>query len=148
MGALPMVRFPGEIVQHPDFGELWLPTVEVALSSSRTERPMLVEMIADSGAFLTLIPLRVGARLGFSLGPDEKPRHGKGAGASAIPYVVRQVHMQIGKGWIFARIGWVQNDRTPPLLGRIDVFDAFSIEFRQSDRLTILRRRRKRQSKL
>jgi hypothetical protein len=104
-----------------------------------------VEMIADSGAFLTLLPLTYGLNLGLALQPSESVRTGQGAGASAIPYVARRVIIHIGRYVIPARIGWVQNDLTPPLLGRIDVFDEFHIEFRQSERRTLFRRRRRRQ---
>jgi hypothetical protein len=138
-----MLEFPGEVIQDPDFGELWVPTVPVVWEQDG--QMIEVEMIADSGAFLTLLPLTYGLHLGLTLQPHESVQTGQGAGASAIPYVVRRMTMRIGRWAVPVRIGWVQNDLTPALLGRIDVFGEFHIEFRQSERRTLFRRRRRRQ---
>lgn len=137
-----MLEFPGRVIHDPDFGALWLPTVSVVWQQNGHR--IDVEMICDSGAFLTLLPLTHGFNLGLALRPHERARTGQGAGASVIPYVLRRATMRVGRYSVAVRIGWVQNDLTPPLLGRIDVFDEFHIELRQSEHRTLFRRRRHR----
>lgn len=139
-----MIEFPGEVRKHPELGELWLPMVDITVEHGG--QMMVVRMIADSGAFLTLIPLTVGLRLGLAAEPQDTLHSGQGAGASTVPYLLRRVDMRIGRYVIPVRLGWVQNDLTPPLLGRVDVFEEFHIEFRQSERRTIFRKRRRSRS--
>jgi hypothetical protein len=124
-------------------GELWTPIVPVIWEHHG--RIIVAEMVCDSGAFLTILPLTDGLNLGFTLQPHERVQSGQGAGASALPYVARRVTMRLGRYAVSVRIGWLQNDLTPALLGRVDVFDEFHVEFRQSERRTRFRRCRRRQ---
>jgi hypothetical protein len=54
--------------------------------------------------------------------------------------MVKEVELQIGGNSIHTRIGWALTDEVPLLLGRLDVFNEFDIEFSQSRRKTIFRK--------
>lgn len=132
------IQFKGKEIEISDFGIKWIPTAQVRLLTN--EETYLCEMLVDSGADITLIPRRLGEFLGFSL-DGEKIREIRGIGEGAIPYTIRTMQIKIGEYFIQARIGITLIEEVPLILGRLDVFDHFNIEFRQKDRLTILRPR-------
>jgi hypothetical protein len=93
-------------------------------------------MIVDSGADITLIPRSLGEFLGFSFA-GEKIREIRGIGEGKIPYIIKTLVIKIEKYEFQARIGITLIEEVPLILGRLDVFDNFNIEFRQKDRFTI-----------
>ncbi|MBM3238823.1 hypothetical protein FJZ31_21240 [Candidatus Poribacteria bacterium] len=96
-------------------------------------------MLVDTGAYLSMMPYQVGVELGLTISEDEIFEAG-GAGGASIPHVVKEVEIQIGDYSINARIGWALTDEVPLILGRLDVFDKFDIEFSQSRRKVIFRK--------
>ena len=90
----------------------------------------------DSGADLTIIPYRFGLMLGLRLeGPVEEV-HGIGGG---IPIIIRRIELKIGDVIINARVGWSLREEVPFLLGRMDVFNKFDIEFREREEKVIFK---------
>jgi len=93
-------------------------------------------MYIDSGADLTIIPYRLGLMLGLRLeGPIEEV-HGIGGG---IPIIIRHLELRIGDVVISARVGWSLREDVPLLLGRMDVFSEFDIEFREREEKVVFR---------
>jgi len=93
-------------------------------------------MYIDSGADLTIIPYRFGLMLGLRLeGPVEEV-HGIGGG---IPIIIRRIELKIGDVIINARVGWSLREEVPFLLGRMDVFNKFDIEFREREEKVIFK---------
>lgn len=122
-------EFPGKIIESEQFGTIWVPTVTVEIKYQ--ESSLSCEMLVDAGAYLSMIPYQVGIELGLTISNDEVMEAG-GAGGASIPHVVKEVELQIGAYSIQSRIGWALTDEIPLLLGRLDVFDEFDIEFSQS----------------
>lgn len=133
------VRFKGKELRVPEIGLLWIPVAKVELISN--EKNYYCEMIVDSGADITLIPRRLGEFLGLSL-VKEKIREIRGIGEATIPYVIKNLILKIGNHKFTARIGVALVEEVPLILGRLDLFDRFDIEFKQRARLTIFRKSR------
>lgn len=68
------------------------------------------------------------------LSPDlEKRSEVQGVGQGRVPYILSPIELDIEGHQISARVGWALIDEVPLLLGRLDLFDAFAIEFLQFD---------------
>ena len=93
-------------------------------------------MYIDSGADFTIIPYRFGLMLGLRLeGPVEEV-YGIGGG---IPIMIKRLELKIGGVIINARVGWSLREDVPFLLGRMDVFNEFNIEFREREEKVIFK---------
>ncbi len=127
-----MIEFGGEEVEDPKLGTIWLPYADVVIRSG----DVLLEcrMLVDTGADLTLIPYQVGQYLGFEMGRDEVEEI-RGIGDTVVPYVVKDATLKIGDNEIAVRLGWALIEEVPTLMGRLDVFDHFKVEFDQRERL-------------
>ena len=142
------MEFPGRLIESEQFGAIWIPTATVEIKYQKFS--LSCEMLVDTGAYLSMIPYQVGIELGLTVSEDVILEAG-GAGEASIPHVVKEVfarltnafvlwEIQIGDYSIHARIGWALTDEVPLLLGRLDVFDEFDIEFSQSRRKVIFRK--------
>ena len=79
----------------------------------------------DSGADITLLPYTFGRYIGF-----ESLRSAKGA---EIPVEIRRAEIKIGHIELNIRVAWALIEETPPLLGRLDIFDKFNIIFKERE---------------
>ncbi len=87
-------------------------------------------MYVDSGADITLIPRQVGEALGLSFS-KEKVRNVRGIGKGAISVIISNVEVMIGNRTLRTRIAWSITEDVPLILGRLDIFDAFTVTFNQ-----------------
>ena len=90
----------------------------------------------DSGADITLIPLTFGRLLGLEL-KKEEIKHLRGVGGAGVPVVITEVDTRIGDAEFPVRVAWALEDDLPPLLGRVDIFDRFTITFDQRKEIVI-----------
>ncbi len=95
-------------------------------------------MLIDSGADVSVITKQTGIRLGLTTSPTDQMKSLGGAGGR-IPVIYRRVEMQIGPHSFQAEVGCIQNNQPLLILGRRDVFNSFSIEFREFENLVIFR---------
>lgn len=79
----------------------------------------------------------MGLALGFRDNDDE-PLDGVAVGGETMQFRLRTITLRIGAHAITARIGWLRDDNTEALVGRLDVFDAFHFDFRQSERKLVV----------
>ena len=85
----------------------------------------------DSGADVTLIPYTLGRYIGFESPSDIiELRSAKG---TEIPVEIRKVKIRIGDIELDVRVAWALIEETPPLLGRLDIFDKFNITFKEKE---------------
>lgn len=87
-------------------------------------------MYIDSGADFTLIPYRFGLMLGFKMEGEVSEIYGVGGG---IPVIVRSASIRIDNFEFDIRVGWSLREDVPFILGRLDVFDKFNVEFREKE---------------
>ena len=119
---------------HPLFGEQYRPYAVLQLSHAKYS--VWADFLIDSGADVTLIPYKVGLNLGLNIQLDE-PVYTLGGVAMGLPVVYRTIQVQIGVHEISCRIAWALSERAPSVLGRLDIFDTFHVEFRQEERKTV-----------
>lgn len=89
-------------------------------------------MYIDSGADVTMIPLRAGRDLGFVYNPE---RIFKMRGISgSLSCILEKAELGIGERKIVADITWAMSDNAPFLLGRRHIFENFRIIFEEVKR--------------
>ena len=118
--------------------DLWEPIYPVNLRTSQGEIQNC-EMLIDSGADISLIPLHTGGLLGLSRSDEEILSFARGVGGD-ISYLLRRIDIVIDEHPISTTVAWCQDEDVEDMIvGRQDVFDAFHIEFRQSERRIIFK---------
>jgi len=93
-------------------------------------------MYIDSGADFTLIPYRFGLMMGFEV--ERKVHEVYGVGGE-IPVILKSTLMRLNENELKVRIGWSLREDVPFILGRLDVFDRFNIEFREKEEMVIFK---------
>ena len=94
-------------------------------------------MLLDSGADLSLIPYSVGETIGLELDFENRSEV-QGIGEGSVPYILTKIKLKIEKVEISARVGWALIEEVPFILGRLDLFQKFSIEFREFENKILL----------
>ena len=118
--------------------DLWEPVYLVNLQTNHGEIQDC-EMLIDSGADISLIPFHTGRSLGLSRSDEEILSFAQGIGGE-VSYLLRRIDIVIDRHSVSAMVAWCQDeDIEDMIVGRQDVFDAFHIEFRQSERRIIFK---------
>ncbi len=87
-------------------------------------------MYIDSGADISLIPRQLGEALGLVSSKGSIQEIG-GIGGKSVSVIISAVKIRIGRRVLDARIAWSLIDDVPLILGRMDVFDTFTVRFDQ-----------------
>jgi len=113
--------------EEGSFGSVLRPVAEVILENGdiRVGIPMYI----DSGADISLIPLKFGRSLGFKQEEGDTIREIKGVSGVSIPYILKKVSLILNGKKIEIRVVWALVEKVPTLMGRIDIFDKFRIVF-------------------
>jgi len=112
---------------------VWLPTYPVTLASAQSKL-LNCDMLIDSGADISLIGFNAGNDLGLAKTPEEIVSTGIGVGGK-IEYVLRRLSATIDGLTLDVSVAWCLNPNINELIiGKRDVFDAFNVEFRQSEK--------------
>lgn len=113
---------------------MWRPVADVFLE---TKSGTWIEFhpYIDSGADVTMIPLSLGKLVGLSAESQNIEKIGGIRGS--VPVIHTWHNISIGGKILKTRIAWALLEEVPPLLGRSDVFDAFSISFRQDQKIIL-----------
>ena len=118
--------------------DLWQPVYPVTLQADHGEIEKS-QMLIDSGADFSLIRCQAGKELGLSRSDEEVLLFAQGIGGRAS-YLLRRIRLVIDGHPVSAMVAWCQDeDIEEMIVGRQDVFDAFHIEFRQSERRVIFK---------
>lgn len=123
---MPVIEFRYRRERSP-FGWVLRPLAGVLLGSGARRLEAL--MYVDSGADMTTIPLSAGMALGFKQGPRDRILEMRGISGGGVPYLLRELRVQIGGESFQARVAWALIEEIPFLLGRMDVFRMFDIAF-------------------
>jgi len=81
----------------------------------------------------------MGEYLGLTENPGEQRFRLRGIKREPVEILLRQVIMRIDNQQFPCRVGWAMEEHVPLVLGRLDLFSRFHIEFRQEEREIILR---------
>lgn len=85
----------------------------------------------DSGADVTLLPLSFGKLVGFNR--KDKEVEALGGIRGTIPVIYFTNPIKIGTVTFPIRLAWSLIENVPPLLGRADIFDRFTVTFKQKE---------------
>lgn len=115
------------------FGVIKRPVAKVYLKTE-TNHWLPCFMYIDSGADFTVIPYKFGLMLGLKIEEKTHKVYGVGGG---IQVILKSILMKINDLVLDARIGWSLREDAPFILGRLDVFNKFHIEFRENEDLVV-----------
>jgi Retroviral aspartyl protease. len=131
-----MIEFQFEKIYSKRLGEVLKPIIPVTIIGAK--RSVNVFMLLDSGADLSLIPYSVGEAIGLELDIENRSEV-QGIGEGSVAYILSQVRIKIGDVETPVRIGWALIEEVPLILGRLDIFQKFSVEFREFENKIILK---------
>jgi len=120
-----MIEFHYQEEYSDKFGKILRPVALVTLSAN--QKALQATMYIDSGADVTMIPLRAGNDLGFKYAPEKIFQMSGIAGT--LPCVLQKAEASIGNKKLLVDITWALSDDAPFLLGRKDIFKFFRITF-------------------
>jgi hypothetical protein len=130
-----MIEFSFESRYSAKLGEILKPIIPVSIIGPK--RSVNIFMLLDSGADISLLPYSVGETIGLDLDMMNRSEiHGIGEGS--VPYILNQVILKIGNIDISIRVGWALIEEVPFILGRLDLFQKFSIEFKEFENKILL----------
>jgi hypothetical protein len=132
-----LIEFHFERRHSKRLGQILKPIIPVSIMGPK--RGVNVFMLLDSGADISLIPYSVGETIGLELNMADRGEV-QGIGEGSLPYILSHIKLRIGDIEILARVGWALIEEIPFILGRLDVFSEFSIEFREFDNRILLKR--------
>jgi len=133
-----MIEFEFKKVLSKKFGEVLKPIIPVALVGAK--QIVRTSMLLDSGADLSMIPYSVGEALDLELNMENRSEV-QGIGEGSVPYILSRVKIQFGEVEALVRIGWALIEEIPLILGRLDLFKEFSVEFREFENKIVLKHR-------
>ncbi len=108
-------------------GVMLRPMAEVILETNG--RKVEAFMCIDSGADITMIPLRFGKSLGLKQNPSDKILEIKGVSGAGVPYILKTANIFLNEEKFKIRLAWALIEEVPLLLGRMDIFLKFKITF-------------------
>ncbi len=106
------------------------PIARVRMASATDS--VIIDLIIDSGADITLVDSRVAQQLGLEPPTPDELYTIEGVSADAVVYY-RQIEMTIGEYTFPCRIGILPYNDFTRIMGQADIFDQFSVEFRKFD---------------
>lgn len=109
------------------FGKILRPVADVILE--RDGLKIEIPMYIDSGADISMIPLRFGRALGLRQESSDVIHELRGISGTGIPYVLKNVTFLLNGKRLAVRIAWALVEEVPILLGRMDIFNHFHIIF-------------------
>jgi len=131
-----MIEFPFLKKRSDRLGLVLKPFIPVTLIGPKCGVKLF--MLLDSGADISMIPYSVGEAIGIELDMSTRSEV-QGIGEGSVPYVLGRVSLQIENFKFSARIGWALIEEVPFIIGRLDIFDALAIEFRQFENRILLK---------
>ena len=122
-----MVRYKFQ-KEKSSLGLVYRPVAEVKLEVDGNV--IEVAMYIDSGADVTMIPLRFGKALGFKQIPSDIIYEVRGI-SGGVPYILKSVNLILNRHKLNVKIAWALIEEVPLLLGRKDIFNRFKIIFNE-----------------
>lgn len=124
---MPSIRFTCPLREHQHFGLVFFPAlkVEVKLASGLFQP---FEFILDSGAACTIVPRSMADLVGFRL-PRKTDAIISGITGRPMRANAGQMTLRIDNEEFDVRCLFTRSDRTPLLIGRVDFFSRFNVQF-------------------
>lgn len=122
--------FPLEKEKSPLFGSVFRPYAIVSFWSKKQENWLDIAMIVDSGADYTILPKFYVEELGIQLGRESRSLSTQGVGGSSEVFFLKKKHpIKLGQWELQIPLGFINQNDTPPLLGRQEFMELFRVSF-------------------
>lgn len=125
-----MLEFDYREEESGIFGKIFRPVISAEVKADGEWQPFIGYI--DSGADVSIAPRSFGEALGLDL--SKNLREVKGIGEARVPISIHEVDMKIGNVVLKVRLAIALIEKIPYILGRTDVFNFFSINFREKVR--------------
>lgn len=109
-----------------NFGKIFNPLILLPVKASWGWQNLW--FLVDSGADTTMLPISLGKKLGLAI-TSKVDNKLYGIGEQAISASPGEIKLKIGTTEIITRSYFVHTDDSVLLLGRVDIFEKFSITF-------------------
>ena len=119
-----MLTFPYRY-KRIDYGQVFNPIVLLPIKASWGWQDLW--FLVDSGADTTMIPLALAKKLGLPY--QQTPTKLFGIGSQALSAFPGEIILKLGNAEIRTRSYFVSTSDSTILLGRLDIFDRFSVTF-------------------
>ncbi len=128
-----MIEFYYQEEYSDKFGIILRPVAPILLTNiAKNDKFIFATMYIDSGADVTMVPLKAGEVLGFTYKRKKIfMMHGISGSLSCI---VEKAQIKIGEKKFTIDITWALSDDAPFLLGRRHIFENFKIIFEEAKR--------------
>lgn len=113
--------------EKSNLGSVLRPVADVVLKKDGLT--VGIPMYIDSGADVSMIPLRFGRALGFKHEDGDVIQEIKGVSGAGVSYILKEVTLVLNGKELKIKIAWALVEEVPMLMGRMDVFDKFRIIF-------------------
>lgn len=113
--------------ERSSLGKIYRPVAEVLLE--KDDFRVAIPMYIDSGADVSMIPLRFGRALGFKQEKGDMIQEIKGISGAGIPYILKEVILIMNSERLKIKIAWALAEEVPMLMGRLDIFNKFRVIF-------------------
>lgn len=130
-----MIEFSFKPHLSQKFGRILKPFIPVTIVGPK--KKLNVFVLIDSGADISMIPYSAGEFLGFEFVMDLRGEV-QGISEGNVPYFLVEALFIIGDIEVVARVGWALVEEVPFVIGRLDVFQQLTIEFREYENRIIL----------
>lgn len=118
------------------FGKVLRPVINAEVKVKDEWYPFIAYI--DSGADISIAPKSFGEMLGLDL--SKNLGEIKGIGETKVPISLHKVDMKIGNIKLKVHLAIALIEKIPYILGRSDVFKAFSINFREKFKKVIFKK--------
>lgn len=130
------VTFKYQFLGSNSLGKIYRPRAEVTFPLDG--KPSISAwMIIDTGADHTILPKSLADALGISLRKDCTKEKTNGVGGSqSVYYLKKKIPVLVGSLKRDVPLAFFDNDRLPPLLGRLGFLETFDVTFSKNHTVT------------
>ncbi len=133
------LSFPYEIIKT-ELGKIPYPVVSVLISGKK--RVLEGSFIVDTGADIATLPIYLAYELGVDL--KKLPTSSiQGVGQRPTKTYEAKINIQIGPEKFPLKCSFINNNKIPPLLGKIGIFNRFSLYFDNKNQKLVFKRLKK-----
>lgn len=125
-----IVSFPFQKYNSPLFTTIYQPIAFAEIQSSKTKKWVGVWGIVDTGADYILLPKDHLQKLEVDLEKDCETTPTFGVGGEEKSYLLRKAKIRLGFWDRIAPIGFLDRDDVPPLFGRQEFLETFTLTFK------------------
>ena len=124
-----IIKSPFTFIGKTKLGKIYRPYLIVTFYSKLIHKWLPVEMVVDSGADYTLLPIRYALLLGVDINKDCLKEKTLGVGGVETVYQCKNLPIKIDHWQKKIPVGFLNSDDIPALLGRLNCLELLKLNF-------------------